>query len=92
MYSTYTAYFFNNQDEILAKYKVILFSEAQSRAPRIKEHPADTIVGRSEPATLRCVAEGKPKPSIQWYKDGLPLAPTDHPHRVLLEDGLLFLR
>ncbi|XP_050665497.1 neogenin-like [Leptidea sinapis] len=65
---------------------------AQSRAPRIKEHPADTIVGRSEPATLRCVAEGKPKPTIQWYKDGEPLAPTDHPHRVLLEDGLLFLR
>ncbi|XP_026313598.1 roundabout homolog 3-like [Hyposmocoma kahamanoa] len=69
-----------------------LDTKAQSRAPRIKEHPADTIVGRSEPATLRCVAEGKPKPSIQWYKDGLPLAPTDHPHRVLLEDGLLFLR
>lgn len=67
-------------------------TKAQSRAPRIKEHPADTIVGRSEPATLRCVSEGKPKPSIQWYKDGLPLAPTDHPHRVLLEDGLLFLR
>ncbi|OWR41427.1 roundabout protein 2 [Danaus plexippus plexippus] len=67
-------------------------TKAQSRAPRIKEHPSDTIVGRSEPATLRCVAEGKPKPTIQWYKDGVPLAPTDHPHRVLLEDGLLFLR
>ncbi|KAM3966989.1 neogenin [Aphomia sociella] len=67
-------------------------TKAQSRAPRIKEHPADTIVGRSEPATLRCVSEGKPKPTIQWYKDGVPLAPTDHPHRVLLEDGLLFLR
>ncbi|KAJ8724385.1 hypothetical protein PYW08_015859 [Mythimna loreyi] len=67
-------------------------TKAQSRAPRIKEHPADTIVGRSEPATLRCVSEGKPKPTIQWYKDGSPLAPTDHPHRVLLEDGLLFLR
>ncbi|XP_060802288.1 protein sidekick-1 isoform X2 [Amyelois transitella] len=67
-------------------------TKAQSRAPRIKEHPADTIVGRSEPATLRCVSEGKPKPTIQWYKDGAPLARTDHPHRVLLEDGLLFLR
>ncbi|KAG6441229.1 hypothetical protein O3G_MSEX001718 [Manduca sexta] len=67
-------------------------TRAQSRAPRIKEHPADTVVGRSEPATLRCVSEGKPKPSIQWYKDGAPLAPNDHPHRVLLEDGLLFLR
>ncbi|KOB78706.1 Roundabout, isoform B, partial [Operophtera brumata] len=64
----------------------------KSRAPRIKEHPADTIVGRSEPATLRCVSEGKPKPTILWYKDGAPLLPNDHPHRVLLEDGLLFLR
>ncbi|XP_063827497.1 roundabout homolog 1-like isoform X1 [Ostrinia nubilalis] len=68
------------------------FARAQSRAPRIKEHPVDTIVGRSEPATLRCVSEGKPKPTIHWYKDGAPLAPTDNPHRVLLEDGLLFLR
>ncbi|KAL0881768.1 hypothetical protein ABMA27_001552 [Loxostege sticticalis] len=67
-------------------------TRAQSRAPRIKEHPVDTIVGRSEPATLRCVSEGKPKPTIHWYKDGAPLAPTDNPHRVLLEDGLLFLR
>ncbi|XP_012549697.1 immunoglobulin superfamily DCC subclass member 3 isoform X1 [Bombyx mori] len=67
-------------------------ARSQSRAPRIKEHPADTIVGRSEPATLRCVSEGKPKPTIQWYKDGTPLTSNDHPQRVLLEDGLLFLR
>ncbi|KPI98678.1 Roundabout-like 2 [Papilio xuthus] len=67
-------------------------TKAQSRAPRIKEHPADTVVGRSEPATLRCVAEGKPKPTILWYKDAVLLTATDHPHRVLLEDGLLFLR
>lgn len=65
---------------------------AQSRAPRIKEHPADTVVGKSEPATLRCVSEGKPKPTIHWYKDGALLTPNDNPHRVLLEDGLLFLR
>ncbi|XP_061704766.1 neogenin-like isoform X2 [Cydia pomonella] len=84
-----------NQFGIVLLYFLLVLlcvTNAQSRAPRIKEHPADTIVGRSEPATLRCVAEGKPKPTIQWYKDGVPLAPTDHPHRVLLEDGLLFLR
>ncbi|KAL4707276.1 hypothetical protein ACJJTC_019814 [Scirpophaga incertulas] len=73
-------------------FDLICVADAQSRAPRIKEHPVDTIVGRSEPATLRCVSEGKPKPTIHWYKDGSPLAPTDNPHRVLLEDGLLFLR
>ncbi|CAK1579452.1 unnamed protein product [Parnassius mnemosyne] len=73
-------------------FTLLQVAKAQSRAPRIKEHPADTVVGRSEPATLRCVAEGKPKPTIQWYKDGIPITATDHPHRVLLEDGLLFLR
>ncbi|XP_041968181.1 peroxidasin homolog [Aricia agestis] len=83
----------SNKFKIVVHLLFILHAaKAQSRAPRIKEHPADTIVGRSEPATLRCVAEGKPKPNILWYKDGFPLAPTDHPHRVLLEDGLLFLR
>ncbi|GBP08060.1 Roundabout homolog 1 [Eumeta japonica] len=68
-----------------------LFS-AQNRAPRIKEHPSNTVAGRSEPATLRCVVEGRPKPAVYWYKDGTPLPPAEDGHRVLLEDGLLFLR
>lgn len=65
---------------------------AQNRAPRIKEHPSNTVSGRSEPATLRCVVEGRPKPFVQWFKDGSLLPPADDGHRVLLEDGLLFLR
>ncbi|CAH0723670.1 unnamed protein product, partial [Brenthis ino] len=67
-------------------------TNAQSRAPRIKEHPSNTVSGRSEPATLRCVVEGRPKPFVQWYKDGSPLPPAEDGHRVVLEDGLLFLR
>ncbi|KAL0832166.1 hypothetical protein ABMA28_001623 [Loxostege sticticalis] len=67
-------------------------TNAQNRAPRIKEHPSNTVSGRSEPATLRCVVEGRPKPTVQWYKDGLVLPPAEDGHRVLLEDGLLFLR
>ncbi|VVD00378.1 unnamed protein product [Leptidea sinapis] len=67
-------------------------TNAQNRAPRIKEHPSNTVSGRSEPATLRCVVEGRPKPAVQWYKDGSPLPPAEDGHRVLLEDGLLFLR
>lgn len=68
------------------------FVSAQNRAPRIKEHPSNTVSGRSEPATLRCVVEGRPKPVVQWFKDGSLLPPADDGHRVLLEDGLLFLR
>ncbi|XP_041968234.1 roundabout homolog 2-like isoform X2 [Aricia agestis] len=67
-------------------------TNAQNRAPRIKEHPSNTVSGRSEPATLRCVVEGRPKPIVQWFKDGSPLPPAEDGHRVLLEDGLLFLR
>ncbi|XP_028170645.1 roundabout homolog 1-like isoform X2 [Ostrinia furnacalis] len=67
-------------------------TNAQNRAPRIKEHPSNTVSGRSEPATLRCVVEGRPKPVVHWYKDGLVLPPAEDGHRVLLEDGLLFLR
>ncbi|KAI5644530.1 immunoglobulin domain-containing protein [Phthorimaea operculella] len=67
-------------------------TNAQNRAPRIKEHPSNTVSGRSEPATLRCVVEGRPKPTVLWYKDGSPLPPAEDGHRVLLEDGLLFLR
>ncbi|XP_063827499.1 roundabout homolog 1-like [Ostrinia nubilalis] len=67
-------------------------TNAQNRAPRIKEHPSNTVSGRSEPATLRCVVEGRPKPVVHWYKDGLALPPAEDGHRVLLEDGLLFLR
>ncbi|CAH0751918.1 unnamed protein product [Diatraea saccharalis] len=67
-------------------------TNAQNRAPRIKEHPSNTVSGRSEPATLRCVVEGRPKPTVLWFKDGSPLPPAEDGHRVLLEDGLLFLR
>lgn len=67
-------------------------TNAQNRAPRIKEHPSNTVSGRSEAVTLRCLVEGKPKPTLQWYKDGFPLPPAEDGHRVLLEDGLLFLR
>lgn len=71
---------------------ILFFSTAQNRAPRIKEHPSNTVSGRSEPATLRCVVEGRPKPYVLWYKDGSPLPQAEDGHRVLLEDGLLFLR
>ncbi|XP_064080611.1 roundabout homolog 2-like [Macrobrachium nipponense] len=64
-----------------------------SRSPRITEHPTDITVPRSEPATLNCKAEGKPPPTIRWFKDGqiVRTSPQDpKSQRVLLPTGSLF--
>ncbi|XP_075892557.1 roundabout homolog 1 isoform X2 [Nelusetta ayraudi] len=61
--------------------------------PRIVEHPSDLIVSRGEPATLNCKAEGRPTPTVEWYKDGERVeTDRDNPRsqRMLLPAGSLF--
>jgi len=67
----------------------------QLRTPRITEHPSDITVAKNEPVTLNCKAEGRPEPTIQWFRGDqgelVRTAPLDpKSHRVLLPSGSLF--
>ncbi|XP_076968683.1 roundabout homolog 3 [Tamandua tetradactyla] len=67
--------------------------QPEDAMPRIVEQPPDLLVSRGEPATLPCRAEGRPRPNIEWYKNGARVATAredPRAHRLLLPSGALF--
>ncbi|XP_026185033.1 roundabout homolog 1 isoform X2 [Mastacembelus armatus] len=68
---------------------------AEEMPPRIVHHPSDVVVKVGNPATLSCRADGSPKPTIEWLRNGHPLetakANGQLQPMVLSEGSLFFL-
>nr|XP_020469129.1 roundabout homolog 4-like isoform X2 [Monopterus albus] len=68
---------------------------ADEMPPRIVHHPSDVVVKIGSPATLSCRADGSPKPTIEWLRNGHPLetakAAGQLQPMVLIEGSLFFL-
>ncbi|KAK2828910.1 hypothetical protein Q5P01_019944 [Channa striata] len=66
---------------------------AEETPPRIVHHPSDVVVKVGNPATLSCRADGSPKPTIEWLRNGQPLETAKADGQVqpmVLSDGSLF--
>ncbi|KAM4702939.1 roundabout homolog 4 [Rhinophrynus dorsalis] len=61
--------------------------------PHIILEPSDSVVRRDQPATLHCRAEGNPKPTIEWYRNGEYVETNKNinsQNAHILPDGSLF--
>ncbi|XP_035482611.2 roundabout homolog 1 isoform X1 [Scophthalmus maximus] len=68
---------------------------AEETPPRVVHHPSDVVVKVGNPATLSCRADGSPKPTIEWLRNGQPLETANGDGQwqpmVLSEGSLFFL-
>ena len=53
--------------------------------------PHTKTVERNRSVSLMCKAEGTPKPTVQWFKDYLPLR-FNHSRMTLSETGRVIIR
>ncbi|XP_054481113.1 roundabout homolog 1 [Anoplopoma fimbria] len=66
---------------------------AQETPPRIVHQPADVVVKVGNPATLSCRADGSPKPTIEWLRNGQPLETARGEGQlqpIVLSEGSIF--
>ncbi|XP_039633880.1 roundabout homolog 1 isoform X3 [Perca fluviatilis] len=63
---------------------------AQETPPRIVHQPSDVVVKAGNPATLSCRAEGSPRPSIEWLRNGQTLTADERLQPLVLSEGSLF--
>ena len=55
---------------------------SENTPPKITQHPEDQNVTLSSQVILSCVAEGRPQPLIQWYKDDKPLSAFEQNYTI----------
>ncbi|XP_068096366.1 roundabout homolog 4 isoform X2 [Hyperolius riggenbachi] len=64
-------------------------STSEEFAPRIIQHPSDTVVRRDQPITMNCRAEGYPEPTTEWYHNGVKMDFSKF-HGSLINGGSIF--
>uniref|UniRef100_A0A8C6LAQ0 Ig-like domain-containing protein n=1 Tax=Nothobranchius furzeri TaxID=105023 RepID=A0A8C6LAQ0_NOTFU len=66
---------------------------AEEIPPRIVHQPSDVVVKVGQTATLFCRAEGSPKPTVEWLRNGQPLETAKAEGQLqpmVLSEGSLF--
>ncbi|XP_065165140.1 leucine-rich repeats and immunoglobulin-like domains protein 3 isoform X1 [Atheta coriaria] len=58
--------------------------------PSFSKPMENKTVKMGESVVIQCMASGSPKPTIQWYKDNIPITPTER-HFFTAEEQLMII-